>query len=323
MPVSQALPRHQILMAEAQNLSLQAVELLWQAGETRLAQMGRSELMTAGKEVTLLWLKLGVKIDRDLLTAFPNLKCLAVNTTGLAHLDLQELEARGISVLSLKGETGFLKEVRATAELTLLLMLSLLRRSPEAFSMGQSGQWDRMSLVGQELSGKTVGLIGFGRLGRITGELVTAFRAEVLWFDPAMCEPLAGAKQSSLDDLLAQSDIVSLHASWEPGQPPILTARELSMMQEGAMLINTARGELVDETALLAALEQGRLTAALDVLANEQGQDLARNGLVEFSQRSNRLILTPHLGGATKESSEKTEVFMAKKIKEWCEANPL
>lgn len=317
------MPRHQILMAEAQNLSLHAVELLWQSGETKLAQLNRSELMASGRNVTVLWVKLGTKIDSQVLSAFSDLRCIAVNTTGLAHLDEEQILARGIQVLSLKGETDFLKDVRATAELTVLLMLSLLRRAPDAFSMGQSGQWDRMAMIGQELAGRTVGLIGFGRLGRITAELLLSFRAKVIWCDPAACEPMAGTEETSLEDLLAQSDLVSLHASWEQGQEPILTQIEFSMMKRGAMLVNTARGELIDESALLAELEGGRLTAALDVLSGEQAQDLSSNRLVQFSQKSSRLILTPHIGGATRESSEKTEVFMAGKIKAWCEAHPL
>lgn len=310
-------------MAEAKDLSPKAIEVLMSAGETTLAQLDRAELAGKGDEASVLWLKLGAKVDHELLRLFPQLRCLAVNTTGISHIDLAALEERGIQLLSLKGETEFLKEIRATAELTLALILSLLRRTPEAFAMAESGQWRRMEMMGEELAGKTVGLIGFGRLGRITAELLVAFRAKVLWCDVAERHPLPGAARTVLDDLLARSDIVSLHASWMPGDPPVLGRRELSMMKAGARLINTARGELINEAALLEALGSGRVSAALDVLADEQGQDLAQNPLVKFAQGSPNLLLTPHLGGATKESSEKTEVFMAERIKAWCEANPL
>lgn len=293
------------------------------AGDTTLAQLNRKGLAEAGDDFSVLWLKLGTKVDEILLTHFPNLKCLAVNTTGISHIELPALESRGVKLLSLKGETEFLQEVRATAELALALILSLLRRTPEAFAMAESGAWRRMEMMGEELAGKTVGLIGFGRLGRITAELLLAFRAKVLWCDVADSDIMPGAERTALEDLLARSDIVSLHASWMPGDSPILGQRELNLMKAGARLVNTARGELIDEAALLEALKNGRVSAALDVLSDEQGHDLKQNPLVQFSATSRNLLLTPHIGGATRESSEKTEVFMAERIKQWCEANPL
>lgn len=316
-------PRHHILMAEAKDLSPRATEILQSAGDAVLAQLTRSEMAEMGGDVSVLWLKLGTKVDGELLSAFPSLKCLAVNTTGVSHIDLEALSARGIQLLSLKGESDFLKDVRATAELTIALILSLLRRTQEAFVMAESGSWRRMEIMGEDLAGKTVGLIGFGRLGRITADLLLAFRAKVLWCDVAVCEPMAGAERAELDTLLARSDIVSVHASWMPGDPPLLGRREFCLMKPGAHLINTARGELIDEEALLEALTMGRLKAALDVLKDEQGHDLAENCLVKFAQLSPSLLLTPHIGGATRESSEKTEVFMAEKIKAWCKDNPL
>jgi D-3-phosphoglycerate dehydrogenase / 2-oxoglutarate reductase len=309
-------------MAEAHNLSVKAIELLLSSGETKLAQLDRDGLKVRGSDADVIWLKLGTKIDKDLLDSLPRLKCLACNTTGLSHIDLAETERRGITLLSLKGEATFLSEIRATAELTLFLTLALLRRAKQAFTMAESGAWDRMALIGNDLDGKTVGLIGFGRLGRIAAELFLAFRAKVVAFDIADVGPMEGVRMAGLEEVLAASDIVSLHASYAQGQPVILGQEEMSVIKPGALLINTARGELIDETALLAALRSGRLSAALDVLADEQGQDLSQNPLVVFARHSPNLILTPHLGGATRESSEKTEVFMAERIKAWCEANP-
>lgn len=309
-------------MAEAHSLSVQAIEVLLGSGDTELAQLDRDALKVKGRDADVIWLKLGTKVDKDLLDSLPRLKCLACNTTGLSHIDLAETGRRGISVLSLKGETTFLSEIRATAELTLFLTLALLRRAKQAFHMAESGSWDRMALIGSDLDGKTVGLIGFGRLGRIAAELFLAFRAKVVACDIADVAPMDGVRMAGLDEVLAESDIVSLHASYSQGGPVILGQEELAKLKPGALLINTARGELIDEAALLAALRLGRLSAALDVLANEQGQDLSQNPLVLFARHSQNLILTPHLGGATKESSEKTEVFMAERIKAWCEANP-
>ncbi len=315
--------RHRILMAEAHNLAPGAVEILLNTGETELAQLDRESLKSRGSRAGVVWLKLGTKVDKDLLDSLPSLRCLACNTTGLSHIDLAETDRRNITVLSLKGEAAFLKEVRATAELTLFLALALLRRCKEALAMAESGLWDRMKLVGSDLDGRTVGLIGFGRLGRIAAELFIAFRARVVACDCSEVEPLSGVEMMGLEEVLAEADIVSLHASWSHGEEPILTSRAMSLMKPDALLVNTARGELIDESALLAILKEGRISAALDVLANEQGQDLSQNPLIAFARHSNNLILTPHLGGATIESSVKTEIFMAEKIREWCEANPV
>lgn len=310
-------------MAEAHNLSVAAIEVLLSSGDTELAQLDRESIKERGSDADVIWLKLGTKVDKDLLESLPQLKCLACNTTGLSHIDLVEVERRGISVLSLKGETAFLSEIRATAELTLFLTLALLRKAHQAFSMAESGRWDRMALIGNDLDGKTVGLIGFGRLGRISAELFLAFRAKVIACDIADVEPMKGVKMAGIEEVLTESDIVSLHASFTQGAPAILGETELAKLKEGAYLVNTARGELIDEAALLKCLQSGRISAALDVLANEQGQDLSQNPLVCFARESQNLILTPHLGGATRESSEKTEVFMAERIKAWCEANPI
>lgn len=310
-------------MAEAHNLSVAAIEVLLSSGDTELAQLDRESIRARGIDADVIWLKLGTQVDKDLLDSLPNLMCLACNTTGLSHIDLVEIERRGISVLSLKGETAFLSEIRATAELTLFLTLALLRRAKQAFSMAESGNWDRMALIGNDLDGKTVGLIGFGRLGRIAAELFLAFRAKVIACDITDVEPMQGMKMAGIEEVLAESDIVSLHASYTQGAPVILGETELAKLKEGAYLVNTARGELIDEAALLKCLQSGRISAALDVLANEQGQDLSQNPLVCFARESQNLILTPHLGGATRESSEKTEVFMAERIKAWCEANPI
>lgn len=310
-------------MAEAHNLSVAAIEVLLSSGDTELAQLDRESIKERGSDADVIWLKLGTKVDKDLLESLPQLKCLACNTTGLSHIDLVEVERRGISVLSLKGETAFLSEIRATAELTLFLTLALLRKAHQAFSMAESGRWDRMALIGNDLDGKTVGLIGFGRLGRISAELFLAFRAKVIACDIADVEPMKGVKMAGIEEVLTESDIVSLHASLTQGAPAVLGETELAKLKDGAYLVNTARGELIDESALLKCLQSGRIAAALDVLANEQGQDLSQNPLVCFARESQNLILTPHLGGATKESSEKTEVFMAERIKAWCEANPI
>jgi D-3-phosphoglycerate dehydrogenase len=261
----------------------------------------------------VLWVRLRHRIDDELLNAAPRLRVLVTPTTGLNHVDMAAADARGIDVLSLRGESAFLRDVRATAEHTIGLMLALLRHLPEAAADAARGRWERDRFKGSELYGKTVGVVGYGRLGTIVTRYLRAFDAQVLVADPHKSqEDVGDATLVGLDELLVASDIVTLHASYGPGTHAMFGAMQFATLKPGAFFVNTARGELIDERALLEALHAGRLAgAALDVLANESADGMGDHPLVEYARAHSRLILTPHIGGCTAESMEKTEVFMA------------
>jgi D-3-phosphoglycerate dehydrogenase len=220
-------------------------------------------------------------------------------------------------VLSLRGRTQLLGHVRATAEHTIALMLALLRHLPEAAAHARSGRWRRDDFRGRELHGAAVGIVGLGRLGRIVSRTLLAFEARVFGYDPSVPEGAEpeGVTLVSLPELLRRAEIVSLHASLTADSEGLLGAKEIESMHDGAFLVNTARGELVDEAALLAALESGRLAgAALDVLADENPAGMPDRPLVRYAATHSNLIITPHIGGCTHESMEKTEVFMAETL---------
>jgi D-3-phosphoglycerate dehydrogenase len=314
-----SVARPQLLIAEAQGFSPAALARLEQVFDVTRADLTRTELLATLRqgEFDGLWVRLRNQIDAEVLDAVPHLKFVATNTTGLTHLDLEELERRRIHVLSLRGEVDFLTEIRATAEHTLALMLALLRKIPAAHQHVLAGGWNRDQFPGRELHRKTAGIIGYGRLGRIVARYLTAFGMKVLATSPLLqqsdCEP--GVRAVPLAVLLAESQIISLHANYVPANAKMLGANEFSQMQPGSWFINTARGELVDETALLAALEGGHLAgAALDVLADEQSTGMSGNALVKYAQNHQNLLLSPHLGGNTPESLAKTEEFLAEKV---------
>lgn len=224
------------------------------------------------------------------LAMLPKLRCISRVGAGVDSIDLAAAERRGIRVLSTPDET-----VPAVAEHTLALMLGLLRQLPRVDAATKARAWERT--MGHLLGGKTVGIVGLGRVGRQVAQLVQAFGADVLASDPR-----ADARWASdhavalvpLGELLARSDIVSLHATRE-GTAPLLGRSEIAAMRPGAWLVNTARGELVDEPALAEALQRGKLGgAALDVFAEEP----YRGPLCDMPN----VVLTPHQATLTHET---------------------
>ncbi len=312
-----------ILVAESDRFAPQAAAMLEALGPVQFAQLGRRALIRQIANVEVLWIRLSNFIDGEILGAASNLRVIVSPTTGLNHIDLAEAEARGIRILSLRGEIDFLKEVRATAELTIGLMLAVLRQIPEAIQHVQAGGWDRDLFRGNELYGKTVGVIGYGRLGRIVASLLLAFGCKVLAADPsARKEDLApGVTLLSQEELLSEADLVTIHVDLKEKNRGFFGAEAIRQMKAGGWLINTSRGELIDERALLTALETGRLSgAAVDVLQDEHKLLDYPNPLVSYAAEHRNLIITPHIGGCTIESMQKTEVFMAEKLQRLLQA---
>jgi D-3-phosphoglycerate dehydrogenase / 2-oxoglutarate reductase len=309
--------RPKILVSESSAFSCEAAALLREHGDLVLADLDRAGVLSAVKDTDVLWVRLRHRIDAEVMAAAPGLKIIITPTTGLNHIDLNEAERRDIKVLSLQGETEFLNDVRATAEHTMGLMLCLLRRVPSAVADVQKGDWDRDRFKGRELFGKTIGIVGYGRLGRIVGKYLKAFDVRILVNDPHIDQqPIdSGISIVGLEDLLQESDIVSLHVNLSDRTRNFFGNQQFSRMKSGAWFVNTARGELIDEMALLDALRSGRLAgAALDVLCGEQQNVMDNHPLVAYAREHDNLFITPHMGGCTVESMEKTEVFMAKKF---------
>lgn len=304
-----------ILIAEPLDFSPAARAVLDEVAEVELRAVPVGALAGAFAAYDVVWLRLGHRVVASDLGHAPNCRILAVPATGTDHVDLAACERAGITVLSLKGEVEFLRGVRATAEMTLALALALVRKLPEAVEHVRDGGWDRDRFRGRELAGKTAGIVGVGRLGEMVARLLSAFGMRVLGFDPHREFPAAVAeRRDRLEDLLAESDLVSLHVSFSSATRRLMDRGAFAAMKPGALLVNTSRGGVVDEAALLGALESGRLAgAALDVLEGEPGISRA-HPLVAAAVNDRRLLIVPHLGGNTWESLERAEVFLARKV---------
>jgi D-3-phosphoglycerate dehydrogenase len=203
------------------------------------------------------------------------------------------------------------------------LILALARNLPWAFDHVRKGGWDRDQFRGRQLLGKTLGLIGFGRLGKIVAKYAKAFGQNVIAHDPYVPPKVfkrLGVKRVDLKSLLKNSDIVSLHAAHTPETDKLLKEEHFRLMKPAAYFVNTARGEIIDENSLLKALQNKWIAgAALDVMTAERGDasHLRNNPLLRYSVTHNNLLIVPHLGGATFEAMQITEDFVADLVKKF------
>ncbi len=308
---------NRILVAEGKGFSKTALRLLSDRAHVEVDDLDRDQLISQVKDFDVLWVRLRHKVDTEIFNAGPRIRILVSATTGLNHVDLDEANRRGINVISLRGETEFLQDIRATAEHTIALILSLLRHIPSAAKHVIEGGWNRDAFKGSELYGKTAGVIGYGRLGKIVSRYLRGLGMQVLTTDPAVnkSDVEEGINIVPLSDLLSRADVVTLHVNYTESNARFFGREEFLQMKRSALFINTSRGELVDEKALLNALQKGLIAgAALDVLDSESSTGMGHHPLVEYARGYDNLLITPHIGGCTVESLEKTEIFMAKKL---------
>ena len=307
-----------ILNAEAENYCQPAREILLTVGTLTEGNLDRQALLEQVPEAHVLIVRLANQVDAEVMEAAAKLKAIVTATTGLDHIDLHEAAQREIAVLSLKDETKFLRSIRATAEHTWALLLALIRHIPHAFEDVKAGNWDRDRFKGQELYGKRLGVLGLGRLGEKVARYGLAFGMQVAAYDPYRVdwEPDV-IRLSSQSALMAHSDILSIHVPLNDETEGLVDATALSQLPAGAIVINTARGAVIDEPALVAALQEGHIGgAAVDVIATErQAAGHQSNPLIEYARHHHNCIVTPHIAGATFESMANTEIFMAKKLK--------
>lgn len=293
---------------------------LARVGEVVSLPAGREALLGAIGEFDAYFASLHIRADAEVLARAGRLRAIATPSTGLDHIDLAEAARRGVAILSLKDDTEFLSRVTATAELTWGLLLAVVRRLSGATEAARRGEWARDRFRGRQLSGKTLGVLGYGRLGRIVARYGLAFGMRVLACDVRPLSPEAGVEMADFDTLLREGDVLSIHVHLTEANRGLVSASTLAKMKPGAVLLNTSRGAIVDEAALLAALESGRLAGAgLDVICGEWDADLANHPLVRYAAAHENLVITPHVGGVTHESQAMTLEHTARKLADYLE----
>lgn len=237
-----------------------------------------------------------VRIDDAMIAAAPNLRIISCATTGSDHIDRGEAGQRGIAIHTLREDGELLQGLTPAAELSWALVLACARRLPAAAAHTSSGQWVREEFPGTMLNGRTLGLVGCGRLGQWMSRYGAAFGMTVLGHDPHVETWPDGIEKTDLADLVAASDVVSVHVHLSDETRGLLSPELLAKIKPGAIVINTSRGAIIDEEALLAGLENGRIGAAgLDVLDGEP--EIGDHPLINYARRHDNLIITPHIGG--------------------------
>jgi len=307
---SSSLPPQRIVIAEP--FAESGIAVLREAGFRVDSYVGasRAELQAALADADGLIVRSETRVDRELLAAAPRLAVVARAGVGVDSIDIAAATEAGIVVLNVPAANSL-----AATEQTFALMLALVRHVVPAANALRAGIWDRKPYIGTELAGKTLGIVGLGRIGGLVAQRARAFGMRLLATDPFITQARAESFHATLlpfDDLLAQADLVTFHVPLTPQTRGMLDATKLRLLRPHAYLINCARGGVIEEQALFEALESGQIAgAAIDVVATEPPP---ADGPGARLHRHPKIVASPHLGGSTHEALERIAVELARDV---------
>jgi len=299
--------------------SIKAANLYQSLGLYREANpSNKNELINLLKDVDVLVMRLSHNIDRDVIYSSKTLKVIATNATGIDHIDEDAAKERKVKIISLRGEHDYLNNITASAEHTWALLLSLVRKIPQAVSSVKNGEWSRQSFMGMQLNGKKLGIIGCGRNGSKIAVYGEAFGMKVYINDRYRTNLPGRYIAETIDYIFKNCDVVSINIPYTKNNIGIIDRKLIESMKTDAILLNTSRGQILDEEALMDSINNSKIGgAALDVVCNENNFKEHKSKMIECAKINNKLLITPHIGGVTKESWEETEIFIAKKTLEY------
>jgi D-3-phosphoglycerate dehydrogenase len=268
--------------------------------------MSKEELIAAISDYDALIIRSGTKPDAEIISAGAKLKVIGRAGIGVDNVDVDAATQHGVMVMNTPRANSV-----ATAEQTMALMLAVSRNTVPAHNSLAAGSWDRSRFVGSELNGKTLGVIGFGYIGRLVARRAQAFGMKIIAHDPYVPEETAseiGAQLLPLPELLALADIITLHSVVTPETTNLVNSGTIAQMKDGVVIINVARGKLIDEQALALALNSGKVAAAaVDVYQQEPPEGSPLIGLPN-------VLHTPHLGASSKEAQRRVGVEIVEQV---------
>lgn len=263
----------------------------------------QEELMTVLPNYDGMVVRSRTKVRKDLIDACPNLKVIVRGGAGLDTIDHEYAKSKGIAVMNTP-----LANSASVAELTIGFMIMLARSLYKAAETMKAEKWEKKAFTGDEIGGKTLGLIGIGNIGRETAKRAIGMGMKVIAYDPYVSEAPHGIQLVGLDDLLAQSDYISLHLPKTAETTGMIGREQFAQMKDGVRIVNCARGGIIDEDALYEALTSGKVAgAALDVFNEEPPADWK---LVKLDN----VVASPHIGAATKEAQARVGAEVAEKL---------
>lgn len=268
--------------------------------------LSAEELLTEIHDASALIVRSKTLVTKEVLEAAPQLRVIGRAGAGVDNIDLAAATQRGIVVMNTPGGNSV-----SAAEHAFALLMALARRIPFAHNSLRSGKWNKSAFLGRELQGKTLGVLGLGKIGSILAQRALGFEMNVLAYDPFVSEEFAaglGVELVDFEEVLKRADFISLHLPLNEKTQKLFNHRTLTELKHGALVVNAARGGLIDEEDLLDALESGKLGgAALDVFENEPSVN-------PRLLASDKVIVTPHLGGSTVEAQAKVGYDIAAQI---------
>jgi D-3-phosphoglycerate dehydrogenase len=279
----------------------------------------REELAREVTDVDIIIIRLSHRLDSEVLQYAKQLKFIVTNCTGLDHIDLEFCCENQVRVISLRGEYDFLRNIHATAELTWGLILSAVRKIGAAQNhVSNEKGWSRNLFFGNELHGKTIGILGVGRIGEKIASYAKCFGMNVKAYDP---KPLSKPENvefvNSINALFSDDlDILSIHVNYKEETHGLVDERLLRQLKSSVTIVNTSRGAIVDEQAIATLLEMSKLGCyATDVLEHETSLNfLEQNCLIKAQKAGANVVITPHIGGVTYESWHRTEEYCVDKL---------
>jgi D-3-phosphoglycerate dehydrogenase len=297
-----------IVVAEPLHMAAGVKSALERLGTVAYGPFDRAALARELPACNVLMLRLAHYLDGSLLDLAPQLRFVVTATTGLDHIDLSAAEARGIRVISLRDCPGAIRDVSATAEHTWALLLALLRNIPSAAAHVQNGGWNRDLFFGAQLRGKQLGILGHGRIGSMVARYGGAFGMKVVAYDTRPDQVVPPTTPATLEDVVRTSDVLSVHVTASDENLHLIDRTLVAAMKPGAVIVNTARGSIMDEAAVSEAVVSGCLAGvAVDVVDGEEAGRVDASPLLACLRAGHNVLITPHIGGATIESIAQAE----------------
>jgi D-3-phosphoglycerate dehydrogenase len=309
-----------LLITESDAYGDEELSLLRSVFDVEVCQVSsQDQFKTLLKSVqpTVILVGLGLSVGSEEVGALTQLKVVATPTTGSDHIDRAELKKRGISCITLQDVKSDLNPISSTAELAWGLVLSVARHIPTASEAVLRGEWRRRDYLGVQLRGKNLGIIGLGRLGGYVAEYGVAFGMNVLAFDVEPKRPNPKIAMVSLNDVLAQSDVISVHVPLNARTMKLIGRDEFLRMKHGVLLVNTSRGDIFDEIELASLIRSGHIGAyGTDVIAGDTSwiEEVGLNPIIALRNDGFNVITTPHIGGYTSDAVRFTRNLVVQKL---------